>query len=271
MSLFVTGASATEVKPIYPQSIEISCGKLEVRLGAASFWNMNRVLYDKLPVSVNLRGAYWGTVIQFPKIGFVGSGHKDHGKSEQVLGIRILADGKQLSTQEMAKLIKCSEFTMEKQSQIENIVFTYTLNIKNDLITEDCKMEALKPSKLTLMYNFMHPWSEKMTDYYIQIKPEKSKQGKFKTNNKFPYMGKFSWVALFNKANQTGVVSKFVKSDKAILVLWDRKQYKKTYLCSFRKKTMATSQKAHYKMVTAFFKSPADNWLKTAKTTADKL
>jgi len=256
--------------PIYPNSIPISCGILKVRLDSAKFWNINGIKYNDLPVSVDLSGAHWGTVFQFPEIGFIGSGHTEN-ESEKVIDIKIFADGKYIPPENVPELIKCSEFKMIKRSRVRDINFKYSLGIRNNQILESCELTADKESSLNLMYNFMHPWSEKMTDYYIQIKNNESQQGEFKTDDKFPYEGKFVWISLYNRNNQSGVVSKFTGGDDVVLFLWDRKQYKKTYLCSFLKKTMSAGHSVNYNFSTAFFESPSEDWIKMAKNIADTL
>ena len=270
IGLLATIITARGMDAPYPDSVEVRCGKLDVRLGAGTFWNMERVVYDDLPVSTDSTG-YWGTVFEFPETGFVGSGHKDKG-TETVIDIKMFADGKYISPEEVAKAgkIKCVEFKMEKQAQVQDIVFNYTLVIKNDQLIENCKMKASKDTPLKLMYNFMHPWSEKMTDYYIQVNDNEVKQGEFKTDEKFPYQGKFKWVSLYDKNIQTGIVSKATGDDISCF-LWDRKQYKKIYLCAFYRKTMNAGQETSHAMTTDFFKSSPADWMKTARETADRL
>ncbi|MFA7230009.1 MAG: hypothetical protein WC071_01945 [Victivallaceae bacterium] len=267
--LTISIASGAEID--YPKSIDIVSGKLEVRLGAATYWNIDRVIYDKLAVSTDAKG-YWGTVFQFPEIGFVGSGHNDKGNSEKVIELKMFADDKYLSPEDVVKSgkIKCNEFRLEKQAQVMDIVFNYCLIIKNDQLIESCRMKAAKDTPLKLMYNFMHPWSEKMTDYYIQIKDNDDKQGEFKTDEKFPHQGKFKWISLYDKNIQAGIVSKATGDDISCF-LWDRKNYKKVYLCAFYRKTMIAGQETSHTMTTAFFKSTPTDWIKTAKELADKL
>lgn len=268
-TVVVAGASDTP----YPDSVEVRCGKLNVRLGAATFWNMNRIEYDKLPISADLAGAYWGTVCEFPELGFLGSGHKgEDGRSEKVLDIKMFSDGKLLSPEDVANLgiIKCAEFRMEKKAQIENIVFDYVLVIKNDRLIESCALNSSHDIALKLMYNFMHPWSEEMTDFYIQINGEKSKQGTFAADNKFPHQDKFTWVAIYDKNIEAGVVSK-ASGDDVLLFLWDRGVYKKCYLCSFFGKTMKSGEDVSYSMTTDFFKASPDAWLDVAKEKASQL
>lgn len=255
----------------YPNSVSIKCEKLDVRLDANKFWNINGVKYNNLSASVDLAGAHWGTVFEFPEIGFIGSGHNDI-ELEQVLDIKMFTDGKYASAEEVDKGggIRCSEFRMTKTSKVKDISFNYVLEIKNNQLTESCQLTANKDIQLNRMYNFMHPWSEEMTDYHIMIAKDKTKQGEFKTDDTFPYDGNFIWVALYNKKNHVGVVSKFT-GDTANLLLWDRKQYKKTYLSSFVKSTFVAGQIANYKMITAFFVAPPDEWLKIAEETASQL
>ncbi len=258
----------------YPASVNISCGKLNVRLGAATYWNINRIKYANIPVSVDLSGAYWGTVFLFPDAGFIGSGHNDNNETEKVIDLKMYVDGKYLAPGDVGKekpVICSNNFKMEKTAMARSIRFHYTLEIKNNKIFENCKLTTDKDTNLKLMYNFMHPWSEQMTDYYILTAQNKSRQGTFKTNNKFPYQGKFIWAALYNSHNQTGVVSKLTAGNAAILFLWDRKQYKKTYLCSFLKKTFRISDKPSYSMTTAFFQAPVKNWQEAAVKTANQL
>jgi hypothetical protein len=272
IGLLAAAFAAGGMEAFYPDSVEVSCGKLEIRLGSATFWNMNRVIYDKLPVSVDLQHAYWGTVFEFPGIGLIGSGHNDKGNSEKVIDIKMYADDKYISPEDVAKSgkIKCVEFKMEKQAQVKDIVFNYSLIIKNDQLVERCTMKSSKDTPLKLMYNFMHPWSEKMTDYYIQIKDNEVKQGEFKTDEKFPHQGKFKWIALYDKNIQTGIVSKAAGDDISCF-LWDRKYYKKVYLCAFFRKTMNAGQETSHTMITDFFKAPPAGWVNTAKEIADKL
>ncbi|MFA6176813.1 MAG: hypothetical protein WC765_09580 [Phycisphaerae bacterium] len=254
----------------YPDSVDVSCGKLEVRLGAATFWNMNRVVYDQLPISADLTHAYWGTVFEFPEIGLIGSGHKDKDNtSEKIIDLRMIADGEPVSLQGVTgpKKIVCGEFRMEKRAQVRDIEFNYSLTIKNDQLTEVCTLKAARDTPLNLMYNFMHPWSDQMTDYYIQVNEGVPKQGKFLADDKFPHQNPFIWVALYNANTGAGIVSKAAGEDVR-LFLWDRKQYKKTYLCSFYRKTMPAGQEVSYKMTTDFFKSPQPDWPKVAEEKA---
>jgi hypothetical protein len=255
----------------YPKQLYISCGKLDVHLDASKFWNINGVKYDNLPVSVDLKGAHWGTVFKFPEIGFIGSGHTEN-ETEKSVRIKIYADGKYIPPEEAAKTekINCSEFKMLKEAQVKDIVFKYSLILKDNNIFETCNIKALKKTPLALMYNFMHPWSEKMTDYYVQTSDNKSKQGAFKTDNTFSYTGKFTWVSLYNKGNNAGIVSK-AEAEDSVLFLWDRKQYKKCYLCSFKEKDLPAEQDISYKMTTAFFISSPEEWLETAKDCAKNL
>ncbi|MFA6176149.1 MAG: hypothetical protein WC765_06195 [Phycisphaerae bacterium] len=257
----------------YPDSVEVSCGKLEVRLGAATFWNMNRVIYDQLPISADLTHAYWGTVFEFPEIGLIGSGHRDKdNNSEKIIDFQMFADGKPVSLDGAAgpKKIVCGEFRMEKRAQVKDIEFNYGLTIRNDQLTETCTLKAARETPLKLMYNFMHPWSDQMTDYYIQVKEAVSKQGKFTTDEKFSHQDPFIWVALYNANIGAGIVSKAAGEDVR-LFLWDRKQYKKTYLCSFYRKTMPAGKEVTYKMKTDFFKESPDGWLNAAKEKANQL
>lgn len=256
----------------YPDSVNINCGKIKIRLGADVFWNMNRLIYNELPISVDSRGAYWGTVINFPGIGFVGSGHKESGNSEIIISMKMFADDKYISPKdiEQSREIKCNKFRMIKQAQIIDVIFTYTLIIKNNRLIETCDLKATKDTPLKLMYNFMHPWSEKMTDYYIQVSENEIKQGEFKTDGKFPHQSKFKWIAVYDKNIQTGIVSKASGNDIRCF-LWDRANYKKIYLCSFLGKVMYADQQASYSMVTDFFTSSPTDWTKAAQEIAKEL
>lgn len=254
----------------YPDSIPIECGLLKLRLDSSKFWNINGIIYDGEAVSVDLSGAHWGTVAKFKGIGFIGSGHTEN-ECEKVIDLKIFADGNYIPPQDLHIPLKCTELKVQKKFSLKEITFNYTIDVKDDIIREKCELSAEKKTELDLIYNFMHPWSEKMTDYYIQISDDKWIKNKFKADNSFPYTGNFSWIALYCQDKNAGVVSKLAPGNDAVIFLWDRSQYKKTYLCSFLKKDIDAGEKAVYRMSTAFFRAEPRVWQEKARNALSKL
>lgn len=255
----------------YPKIVNIECGKIKIELSKHTYWNINRLWYEGYLIGEP--SGFWGTVFAIPSMGLVGSGHlSKKGVGEDVKSLKLFADGKYVSPEQAAKAaIECKEFSLQKTAKVSNITFNYTATVKNDKLYESCKLQTSKDQKLALMYNFMHPWNRRLTNYYVQVNKDKAKEGMFKADSGFPYEGSAQWLTFYDMVNNIGVVSKY-SGDPAIIRIWDRTGNKKIYLQAFKNETMEAGKTYSYGAETDFYRaSPADWKVKAGSIMGSKV
>jgi hypothetical protein len=248
----------------YPKIVTINCGKIKVQLSSHTYWNINRLWYEGYYIGE--ASGYWGTVFAIPGMGLVGSGHlSKKGYGEEVQSIKIYADGKYVTPQEAEKSdISCKELLFEKTAKVKNITFEYSFNLKNNKLYETCKLKTSKDLKLVLMYNFMHPWNRKLSDYYIKVDSSKHESGAFTAKGEFLYEGEMQWITLYDTSENIGIVSK-ASGDPAVVRLWDRKGNKKIYWQALKNDVMKTGKTYSYCMETDFYRASPETWVKKAE------
>ncbi len=259
--IFLTGSIGAEE---YAKTVTIHCGKIKIQLSKHTYWNVNKLWYENYYIGES--SGFWGTVFAIPGMGLVGSGHlSKRGQGEEVKSLKLFADGKYISPQQAAQSeVKCKEFALKKSSRVKDIVFDYVLTVKNDKLLENCSLRTTKDQKLVLMYNFMHPWNRKLTNFYVQVNKDKSANGSFTANGSFIYDGPAQWITLFDTVNNIGVVSK-ASGDSADILLWDRRGNKKIYLRALKNDTMQVGKNYSYGMETEFYRASAGTWVKKAE------
>lgn len=259
----------------YPNSIIVNCGKIRIQLNVRSYWNINKLWYEEEYLGESI--SWWGTVFAIPNEGFIGSGHKstqgaNKGEGEELKILKLFADGNYLSPEQVAEspFLTCQEFRLTRSAQVKSITYDYTLIIKQDKLYESSKVQASKAQRLELMYNFMHPWSRQLTDYYVQVTDDKSESGTFKADGSFPFRGPAQWITLYDNARNIGIISK-ASGDAGSILLWDRGSNKKTYLRSLERQSIKAGEVYSYKMVTDFYRAASADWQEKAKSLANKI
>ena len=250
-----------------PASFYVNCSNLQVRFDKRKAYNMNSIIYKGKVLGIDKGGAHYGTVIKFPGVGFIGTGHSDI-EAEKIVSLYAFADGKVVNLKLLKEnaIIKAEKsFKLIRKSKIRNIHITNTIQIVDDTIEENVKMHADTNVELELIYNFMYPWTIEMTDYCAMLKNDKTVQGKSSRKHKFKIMKEALWVAVYSSKLQAGAVSKLIKVDKKTKNqsrLWDRTQYLKYYLMSYNKQVLPADSNIEFQMKTSFFLAPEDTWKK---------
>ena len=69
----------------------------------------------------------------------------------------------------VAGVTECSSFEMRKKSLLMVLLTEYTLKLENEVITErvSIKNTGAKNYYVSVLYNFMHPWHSRFTNYSI--------------------------------------------------------------------------------------------------------
>ena len=101
-----------------PQSITLKSGEVSVRLDGKKRWNMNRIEYQGELLCVDYPHAHYGMVCRPDKWkNGVGSGHDETGFAEQLVSLKIFADGKEVLPQKDIT-VQGKNIRVEKVSKI---------------------------------------------------------------------------------------------------------------------------------------------------------
>jgi hypothetical protein len=262
-------AEAIDIKSV-PASITVQSGELLVRFDKRKFWTMNRIEFQNKLLGLDGKSSHYGTVFNFPGVGFIGTGHTEN-ESEQLVALEFYVNDKQLKQLPADGKLKAGSFKLVRSSRVRGFMIINIIRIRYNRIEEDVIIEADKTATLSLIYNFMHPWVPTMSDYLAKTTNGKIVSGSFSTSKKFVIKKAIEWVAVYQASSGLGAVSKITETpDKggAVAMLWDQAPYRKFYLKSFVKQTFRKNYKATYRMVTGFFYANRERWQKKAEKLA---
>lgn len=253
-----------------PDFINVSCGKVKIKLDHRKFWNINRIEYEGELFGVDNTGAHYGFTHCVKGIkGFVGSGHKETGVAEKVDNIYFVVDGQVCEAAPVMKAQK--SFFMEKVSTIGTLTVTYSIALEDNTLFERTNIVFNQDLDIQHVYCFMHPWSTAFTRYY-GLKPD----GTFMSidlvaNNKVPNSKYMPKIALFNPqtggAVATALYFEHGKGKDARRMLWDRPYYRKDYIILENFNPVPAGYRAGLSVKTVFFRSTPEKFTKDAEKT----
>lgn len=262
LSLFFLSAMLVSAEVAFPSTVEVRCGKLKMQLSGDKYWNIDKIWFDNNYVGES--SGFWGTVFGLSR-GWIGSGHKETGNTEKVLNLELFADGRTVSAAEAKRPILCRKFRMVKRSRAQSIIFDYELELGSDTLSEQCKLESPKTVKVSILYNFMHCWSRKMSGYHVALDDGGFRRGTFKGDSGYPFKGGARWLSFYNSHAGIGIVQQS-SGDPSTYLVWDRRGNRKIYnIASIDRKKMIGKKSYRYGMETRFFSSTPQNWVKTAE------
>lgn len=260
-----------------PQSFFLSSGDLKIRFDSATFYNMKRIEYKSKLVGVDSPGTCYGTVFKFPDLGFIGSGHIDNGNMENLEHLELYQDGKavNLETLNNNSELKGKEFKLLRRSLINGIRISNVIIIANNIIDEKITFSAVQDIKLSLVYNFMHPFTTEMDQFSVMTPAGKKEKGTFTGDGKFPFQNEFEWVAFFSSSLEICAASVLIENTcpgKSIAMIWDKPpRYRKFYLRSCQEQTAEKDQSISMRMRTAFAETTQREWESTAEKICNDL
>ena len=249
-----------------PQSITIESGNVRIRLDAKKRWNMNRIEWKNNLLGVDTPGAHYGAVYRpadgrFP----IGTGHDESGIGEKLLSLKIFADGKEIVPSD--KVIRGKQVRVERLSDIADLASKTCAVIENDIIRERTEITAKKTVKLDHLYIFMHPWSARFDKFHAVGEKGKTIDISFRSDNSFPnrkFVPSAAWYETKTGIGAATFLRNIEGKKSPMRYLWDRRSYRKDYLCDYYHATITAGQAAVWEAVTGFFQQP-DN----SKWTAD--
>lgn len=274
--LFSCAVHAIPIAESLPSSISIRCGKLSVRLDKIKRWNMNRVEYNRTLMGIDSPGAHYGTVFYYAgEKGFIGSGHVETGKAEQIQGFEIISDGRKVAYNDMNKIIIGKIIQINRISKLRDFNLRHTLWLKDDTIEEIVRVTADKDVSLQSSYHFMHPWSPRFDVVMGINEQDKTYIRRFTGDGKFIIRENLPAVAWYDCDSGYGIVTVRLNGKNQCnptRYVWDRKIYRKDYFVDYSNQIFTSQMEAVYHIKTAFFyEKTHEKWEKSAWKLVEKL
>ena len=258
-------------KPMgWPAEIVADVGDLQIRFESRSFWTLYRIDFQGTRLCIDRYGSHYGSVANFPGVGFIGSGHVEN-ENERVLDVKLFVDGKPVEKPEPA--VRCQAIRLVKRSRIRSLVLDTQIHVENNRIVEDVRLKADQPTPVTLVYHFMHPWTPTATHYCGESLDGVCVDGAFDGDRKQKIDKATRWSAIYDAPSGKGAVTYVLeapKDDDWRTRYWDiSERYRKHYFVTFLGKTVPADVEFHYRVATIPFAAPAERWKHEATRVAE--
>jgi len=245
----------------WPPQITAEVGDLGIRFESRSFWTLYRIDYKGTRICLDRFGSHYGSVVSFPGVGFIGSGHTEN-EDEQVLGLKLLVDGNPVARPEAT--VRCRRLRLHKTSRIRSLVLETDICVQDNRIFEDVQLKADKPTPVNLIYHFMHPWTPTATDYIAELLDGKRVDGAFNGDRKHKIDRPTRWSAIYDRPSGRGAVTYVLdapRDDDWRTRYWDvPNRYRKHYFTTFLGKTVPANKAFRYRVVTVPFEASDTQW-----------
>lgn len=257
--------------------IMVRCGELGLLLRQASQWTPGRIDYRE--VAMTTESSAYGTVLSFPDIGFIGTGHLEN-EPEELLSLAFFLDGQRVEapTTEM----NGRTFRLERKSRVRRCFdLTCIIELKDGRLHETTTVHADAAVPMKLMYHFMHAWKPGVSAYAagVDAEPDKVITGPLRddaeTAKKFYITQPVDWMAVYEPESRQFAVSRLLEAPSSagnVAMIWNVPgTYRKYYLKCFDKSTVPAGFTGTWRMVTTFGASEASAWENEARMTAKSL
>jgi hypothetical protein len=250
----------------WPQSIMANIGNLQTRFEKRSFWTPYRLAWKGTLICKDAFGSHYGTVTNYPGIGFIGTGHREN-EDEKLLSLKLLVDGK-LVVKPVKQYTCKKSIELIKKSQIKDLILDHITIAEKDRLIEKITIKALKPNKVNYIYVAMHPWLHVMTDYAAFKDGKVAMSGKFDNDGKMKIDKPFRKTAVYSDKLKKGavtIIKKIPADNKWQVKYWDKQNvYRKFYFQTFKKTVIKPGKDYHFELITIPFDSTPEKWLQTA-------
>lgn len=250
--------------------ITVHVGDISLLLRQESQWTPGRIDYRKIPMTTE-KSAY-GTVFNFPEIGFIGSGHLEN-EPEELRELSFFVDGEKIEAP--GETIQAGQsFKFHRISKIRDFDLESIIEVHDNKLYETSTIRAHKDTPLKLVYHFMHAWKPEISEFYTHSKGQKisGELNDLEENHRqFFINSPAPWTAVFDPTSNQFAVSKIVASPALDAAAHSSKiwnvpdKYRKFYLTSFSNETVPAGFTGTWKLVTTFGRSVPENWKKNAE------
>lgn len=270
-STFTYSLGQAYVPENWPKEILADVGDLQIRFESRSFWTLYRIDYQGKRLCKDYFGSHYGTVVSFPGVGFIGTGHTENA-NEEVLALALEVDDKPVEKPDGS--YKCERICLKKQSKIRDLRFKHTITIADNRIVEDVVMTADQPTKVDRIYHFMHPWVETCTEFLAELPDGTKVEGTFVGDGKMKVDKPTKCSAIFDPTTSMGGVTCVLAVPEGRdwrTWYWDRPpSYRKHYMNTFQNDTVPAGEEFHYRIITAPFAAKQEEWKKEAEKVANR-
>lgn len=263
-TMTVDEVSLTPFQPApvgWPAEIVADVGPLQVRFESRSFWTLYRVDYEGVRLCIDQWGAHYGSVVSFPGVGFIGSGHTEN-EDEEVLDLKLLVDGQAVERPQAT--VACRSIQLQKKSRIRTLILQTEVLVGDGRIVEDVRLLADRATPVALVYHFMHPWTPTATEYLAELPDGRRLEGAFDGDRTQKIDQPVRWSAIFDGPSAKGAVTCVLAApsgDAWRTRYWDVPQrYRKHYLATFLGKTIPAGETFHYRAATLPFAADPARW-----------
>lgn len=253
----------------WPNEIVAEIGDLGVRLERRSFWTLYRIDYRGTRLGLDRWGSHYGSVANFPGVGFIGSGHTEH-EEEELLALKLEIDGQPV--EKPGPTLRGSSLRLEKKSRIRTLTLDSEILVGDGRILEQVRLWADRPTPVTLVYHFMHPWTQTATEYLAELADGTRVAGTFDGGGSQRIDKPTRWSAIYDGPTAQGAVTIVLETPPADdwrTRYWDVDRYRKHYLATFLGKTIPPDQEFRYRVTTVPFAAPPADWKQAATRHAD--
>ena len=245
----------------WPTGITAGMDDLEVRFESRSFWTLYRIDYKGTRLCLDRFGSHYGSVANFPGVGFIGSGHTEN-ENERVLELKLFVDGKAVRKPEPTT--RCREIRLVKTSRIRDLVLNTEIRVRDNRIIEEVRLKADRPTPVNLIYHFMHPWTPTATEYCAELLDGTLVEGVFNGDRSQKIDKATRWSAVYDGPSGKGAVTCVInapRDDDWRTRYWDvPDRYRKHYLVTFQNETVPADREFHYQVVTMPFEASQEQW-----------
>lgn len=245
----------------WPKEIVAEVGDLGIRFESRSFWTLYRIDYKGTRLCLDRFGSHYGSVANFPGVGFIGSGHTEN-EDEQVLDVRLGVDGKPV--EQPAAMVRCDSIRLRKQSRIRTLVLDTDIHVGDNRIIEDVRLRADEAAPVSRIYHFMHPWTNTATEYCAELLDGSRIEGAFNGDKKMKVDKPTRWSAIYDGPSGKGAVTYVLVAPEDgswRTWYWDiSDRYRKHYFATFINQTVPAGKESHYRIATVPFEAAADQW-----------
>jgi hypothetical protein len=256
--------------------ITVTCDEITLMLRQQSQWTPGRIDFRGVPMTTE-KSAY-GTVFNFPELGFIGTAHLEN-EPEELTSLRFELDGKTIAAP--GETLIGEHFRFHRESRIRNFTLHCTIEIRDKRLYETATISNAEAVPLKLVYHFMHAWTPTVSAYLAgnDATPDTTDGGPLTDGadvaRQFYIKKPVDWMAVYEPGSKQFAVSRLLESPataKPVSMIWNIPgTYRKYYLKNFDNDTVPAGFKGTWRMVTAFGGSEAGEWEEAAKGMAGVL
>lgn len=256
--------------------ITVTCGEVTLLLRQQSQWTPGRIDFRGVPMTTE-KSAY-GTVFNFPEVGFIGTAHLEN-EPEELTSLSFELDGKTIAAP--GESLSGKHFRFHRESRIRNFTLHCTIEIRDNRLYETTTVSNAEAVPLKLVYHFMHAWTPTVSAYLAgnDAAPDLRIGGPLtdgaEVTRLFYIKEPVDWMAVYEPGSKQFAVSRLLESPaaaKPVSMIWNVPgTYRKYYLKNFDNDIVPAGFKGTWRMVTAFGESEVGEWEDAAKGLAGAL